>query len=142
MNKTKNKWGVSGYDFPKFDPNFDKSFQAKISNSKKRSYLDEEMKRTSSIPAPGQYNTMGNGMLDPKKKGGISKTKKITFLAQIERDSARNHIPGPGHYKAKLSERPLGAMRLKEDKVSFIDEAQYRGKSTPSHYSVSYGSVL
>ena len=26
MNKTKNKWGVSGYDFPKFDPNFDKSF--------------------------------------------------------------------------------------------------------------------
>jgi len=33
-------------------------------------------------------------------------------------------------------------MRLKEDKVSFIDEAQYRGKSTPSHYSVSYGPVL
>jgi hypothetical protein len=66
---------------------------------------------------------MGHGLLDPKKKGTITKSKKLTFLAQIARDSARNHIPGPGTYKAPPVEKPLGAMRLKEDKVSFIDEA-------------------
>lgn len=99
MSRTKNRWGISGYDIPKFDAKLDKSFHAKISGSKKTSYLDDEMKRTKRIPAPWQYNTMGHGLLDPKKKGTITKSKKLTFLAQIARDSARNHIPGPGAYK-------------------------------------------
>lgn len=123
MSRTKNRWGVSGYEFPKFDAKLDKPFMAKISGSKKRSYLDDAMKKTQMIPAPWQYNTMGHGLLDPKKKGTITKSKKITFLAQIARDSARNHIPGPGAYKPPSLEKPLGAMHLKEEKVSFIDEA-------------------
>ena len=81
-------------------------------------------------------------MLNPKKKGTITKTKKITFLGQIEKDSARNYIPGPGHYKSDSKERVLGAMTLKEPKISFIEEAQYRGKSTPSHYNVNLSTVL
>jgi hypothetical protein len=44
MSRTKNRWGISGYDFPKFDAKLDKPFHAKISGSKKRSYLDDAMK--------------------------------------------------------------------------------------------------
>jgi hypothetical protein len=52
MSRTKNRWGVSGYDFPKFDAKLDKPFHAKISGSKKTSYLDDAMKQTQMIPAP------------------------------------------------------------------------------------------
>lgn len=33
-------------------------------------------------------------------------------------------------------------MCLKEPKISFIEEAQYRGKSTPTHYSINLSNVL
>lgn len=33
-------------------------------------------------------------------------------------------------------------MSLKEEKVSFIDDAHFRGKSTPSHYKINYEPIL
>ena len=101
MSRSKTQWGVSGYELPKFDAHFDKSYMTKISNVKKTSYLDDAMKKSKFVPAPWQYNTMGHGMIDPKKTSTITKSKKLTFLAQIEKDSARNHVPGPGAYKSR-----------------------------------------
>lgn len=57
----------------------------------------------------------------------------MTFLDLIEKFEKKRNIPGPGSYKSKSGPRVLGAMHLMEEKTSFIDEAQYMGKSTPSH---------
>lgn len=48
--KSKNLWGVEGYNIPNFDK--DKSFAVKISTIKKTTYLDDAMRQTKHIPAP------------------------------------------------------------------------------------------
>ena len=67
----------------------------------------------------------------------------MTFLDLIEKQEKNKNIPGPGAYEAKIKNKVLGALHLMEEKTSFIDEAQFRGKSTPSHqYNIKYNQIL
>ena len=54
----KNRNGIPGYEFPKFDSKFDKTQSFVISNKrKKETYLDEVMKQSKKIPSSAQYNS-------------------------------------------------------------------------------------
>lgn len=71
MTKSKNQWGISGYEVPKLVL-MDRSYCVRISQIKKKTYLDDAIRKSRQIPAPGQYNTEGHGLIDPKKKGVIA----------------------------------------------------------------------
>ncbi len=112
LTKSKNQWGIEGYDIPKYNPHFDKSFTVKISNIKKTSYLDDVMRKSKFIPAPWQYKIKDDGLIDPKKKSPLSKMQKMTYLDLIEKEQKKKNIPGPGTYQSKSRDKVLGAIDL------------------------------
>ena len=83
MTRSKNEWGISGYELPSFDVNFQKSIAVKISQNKKTSYLDELMKKSKLNPAPGQYKTELDGLMFKSKKCEFGKTKKYTLFHSV-----------------------------------------------------------
>ena len=80
MTKSKNQWGISGYELPKFDAKLDKPQTFMISHNKKTSYIDDAMKLSKHVPAPWQYDVTGFELVNPKKRSNLSKGKKMTFL--------------------------------------------------------------
>ena len=83
--KKKNIWGIDGYDFPTFNANLDKVRNFKIVNNKKKTFLDEVVRSKSTVPAPVEYNTIGN-LINPKKNSGLPKGKRLTLIDEVIRD--------------------------------------------------------
>ncbi len=82
MNRSKNQdFGIEGYEFPKFDARTDRSKYFKMSTMKKKTYLDDIMRDSKILPAPGQYNTHKFEEIQmSRRKSELSKSQKITFL--------------------------------------------------------------
>ena len=77
----KNRNGIPGYEFPKFNARMDKCPTFRISNNaKKESYLDLLMRQSKKMPSPAQYNsTAHEEMQEKKRKSSMEKSKKITY---------------------------------------------------------------
>lgn len=88
------------------------------------------MKMTKDFPGPNKYETAGNMLL--KQKISIYKLPRITAFAEEAKRFEK--LPSPGQYHQELKKKPPGAFKLKEERIGFIDQAQYEGFATPSHY--------
>jgi len=110
---------------------------AKISPSKKEHFLTMLTKRRLFVPSPDAYEVSGNlNMPDPKKRI-FSKQARLTMAAEIIKKGATT--PGPGSY------RPFPVKKNKEShkmtmkrELGFINDARYKGQSTPQSYDKKY----
>lgn len=57
MSRSKNDWGIPGYEMPKNDYHNIHNHAVLISKIKKTSYLDDAIRERRFVPAPWQYNT-------------------------------------------------------------------------------------
>jgi len=128
MTRSNNQWGISGYTIPEFNAKLDKPSCFKITKTKRPSYIDESVKLTARMPAPGQYNTIDEGgMIDKRKKSSLERSPKLSFMSIIEKQELKKKFPGPGSYNARSKVRVLGAFSLKGEKTTFVDDAAYQG---------------
>lgn len=128
-NKVSDDWGISGYTIPKFNPYLDKPPGFKITNSRTRDLMNELIKNKD-YPGPNKYETAGSMLL--KQKISIYKLPRVTTFAEEQKKVAK--LPAPGQYHQELKKKPLGAFKLKEDRIGFVDQARFDGFATPSHY--------
>jgi hypothetical protein len=95
--RTKNEWGIEGYHIPTFNAYLDKVKTLKMSNTKKKTYIDDIVKAKEFIPAPQSYETAGT--LLSKNRSNLSKGQRVTLAIEIEKDAKKNEKPGPGAYE-------------------------------------------
>jgi hypothetical protein len=62
----------------------------------------------------------------------IYKLPRITTFAEEAKRFEK--LPSPGQYHQELKKKPLGAFKLKEERIGFIHQAEYDGLTTPTHY--------
>ena len=62
----------------------------------------------------------------------IYKLPRITTFAEEAKRFEK--LPSPGQYHKELKHKPPGAFKLKEERISFIDQALYDGLTTPAPY--------
>lgn len=124
------EWGIKGYSIRKFNPHMDKPPNFKIVNNKPRDFIGDVIKGIKDFPAPTKYETTGDILL--KRKISIYKLPRVTAFAEEAKKYEK--LPAPGMYHQELKKRPLGAFKLKEERLGFIDQAMYDGLATPTHY--------
>lgn len=77
--------------------------------------------------------TKKSPILDNPPRIKILKDTVPTHLEEIQRESKKT--PGPGKYETKKKVKIYGTYTYKETGCTFTNEAQFRGMSTPSHYT-------
>ena len=74
----------------------------------------------------------------------IYKLPRVTTFAEEAKRFEK--LPSPGQYHQELKKKPPGAFKLKEIRTTFIEQAQFDGLATPTHYEtpklVSYLATL
>lgn len=58
-----------------------------------------------------------------------SKGKRKMFSEEIEDFAKKYKKPDPGAYEIKIKQKPIGALNLKDDRTTFVDEALFLGKT-------------
>ena len=79
--KEEKKWGVEGYNIPKYNAHLDKPSVYKIVKDKRPNYIDEFKKTKEYIPAPTHYNTIGS-MINTRRYN-LGKTERMTLPVEI-----------------------------------------------------------
>ncbi len=92
------------------------------------------------MPGSTRYNVTGE-MLDPKKGLMTSKGKRKMLSEEIEDYAKKYKKPDPGTYEIKHSERLIGALNLKDDRTTFVDEALYLGKTYVPPYDAKFNVI-
>lgn len=115
-NRGSDDWGIQGYTIPKFNPHMDKPPSFKITKSRTRDLISELIKHNKDFPGP-KYETAGSMLL--KQKISIYKMNRVTTFAEEQKRFEK--LPSPGQYHQELKKKPLGAFKLKEPRIGFIE---------------------
>jgi hypothetical protein len=73
----KNEFGIEGYDIPKFNPFMDKARVSKITNTKRKCYLDDYIKEKSHVPEAKYEVTQS--LINAKKRSFLCKSPRVTL---------------------------------------------------------------
>ena len=140
VNK-KDDFGIDGYFIPNFNAAMDKPRVYRFSPTKNRmTFIDFAVKQKEFQPGSTRYNVARN-LLDPKKGLLTSKGKRKMFSEEIEELAKKYKKPDPGAYNAKVKERFLGALNLKDERTTFVDEAMHLGKNVIPPYDAKFAQV-
>jgi len=109
-------------------------------NLKKGDYLDYTLKVASSLPGPNAFQSP-KSWTNPKdkEKAKVKYGDRVTYVAQIFKDSKNRSVPGPGTYS--LRKDPKDEMKrppqkpIDKDKIparqNFLCEMEYTSNHTP-----------
>ena len=124
----KPQFGMEGYNIPKagMAPSV-KSFvthKTKIPN-----YLESILKTRSYVPSPVAYDTCPDwGILKNKSAGKFANRPRETIPTEIARLERKSPSPSPTAYDNFQKVKKIrGIYGEKQQRVSFIEEAQFRG---------------
>lgn len=153
-------FGIEGYRIPDTSLLAYRPRTTKISKYNIPHFIDQYSKSKSFVPGP-IYETVTNWKEIMKTKGKFGKSPRVTFTESVLHESKLKAIPGPGAYEQKgtigvygsrMSGGASGAAggdgkstgAVKSEKVcEFIEEARFRGRSTPAPiYEPKYVSQL
>lgn len=139
--KPKQDFGIEGYFIPHFNAALDKPRVTKFEPTKlRKTFIDYAVKQKDFLPPATRYNT-ANNLLDPKRGLLTGKGKRKMFSEEIEEYAKKNKKPDPGAYEVKVKERLVGAMNLKDDRTTFVDEALYLGNKVVPPYDAKIDST-
>lgn len=148
MRRTQNKslWGIEGYKLPDTSLITLRPKTTKILPFKQPHFIEQITKAKEYIPGP-QYDVITNWKEILKEKNRFTKSPRITFTESIIQETKLRGTPAPGVYDHKSYIGGLKSEKAKTDKTekvcAFIEEAKYRGSSTPAHkYEVKFVRIF
>lgn len=134
-HKVNDSIGIQGYEHIKYDNHVDKPRVYSIAKptGKKSDYISLVEKREKNSPGPTTYNQ--EVFIGKKPKFYMAKDQKIgTYFDEVMKNAKK--YPGVGKYEAhKSMDRVKGTYTSKAPISGVMDEAQYKGMTSPSHYN-------
>lgn len=83
-------------------------------------------------------------MLSRSQRSAQNKDKRRTLFDDVKTHERINPCPAPNAFMPDLKpvlKKDLACLNLKAQRRSFLDEAQYMGTSSPSHYTMDYSQT-
>lgn len=137
----KHEFGLEKYSLPK-TVNTQYPVHSKIFPYKKKTYLDIEAKNKEHVP--NKYYDVAGDLRSKSVKSALDQGKRKTFVYEIANFERINGFPSPNQPIANRSlvvKKDLACLNLKGERHSFIEDAQYRGQTSPDYYRKSYEQV-
>ncbi|CAI2374159.1 unnamed protein product [Moneuplotes crassus] len=136
----KPSFGFSFYKIPNTQHYNERILNAKFLPGKRGHFLNDIYKMKKFVPSPDKYEVMGNMSMQNPEKRRFSKIPRLTIAEEIIKKGAST--PGPGSYKPDyIHLHQEGEHKDSDRSLGFIDEAMFKGKSTPLCHDANFKQV-